>query len=344
MRAPPASGAQDHLRYVPANVPSDREHLVAVLAHDGIASFELGVAVEVFALPRPELRTPWWYAFALCAERPGRLHAVGGFGLDVEHGLDTLASADTIVLPGTPDPHADPAPEVVDALRSAHARGARIMSICSGAFVLAASGLLDGRDATTHWMYAGLLAERYPAVRVDPRVLYVDGGDVLTSAGTAAGIDLCLHVVRRDHGAEIANRVARRMVVSPHRTGDQAQFVEAPLPARPHDDPISAVMAWALERLDERLEVADLAAAAHLSPRTLTRRFAEATGTSPARWLLAQRIAASVELLERTATPVEDVGALVGIPSPAAFRRHFARVMGVPPSVYRRTFRTPAAA
>ena len=319
-------------------------HRVAVLAFDGIASFELGVASEVFALPRPELDVAWWYDFALCAERPGRHRAVGGFGLDVEHGLDTLAAADTVILPGTPDPKGDPPPAVLDAVRAAHGRGARLVSICSGAFVLAATGLLDGRDATTHWMYADLLARRYPRVRVDPRVLYVDGGDVLTSAGTAAGIDLCLHLVRCDHGADVANRVARRMVVSPHRTGDQAQFVEAPVPARPYDEPVSRVMAWALEHLGERIEVADLAREAHLSPRTLTRRFAEATGRSPARWLLEQRIAASVALLESGATPVEEVGALVGIPSPAAFRRHFARVMGVPPSVYRRTFATTTAA
>jgi AraC family transcriptional activator FtrA len=323
--------------------PAAPAHLVAVHAFDGIASFELGVTAEVFALPRPELDVRWWYDFALCADRPGRLRAVGGFGLDVEHGLDTLAAADTIVLPGTPDPHGDPSPELLDALRAAHARGARLVSICSGAFVLAATGLLDGREATTHWRYADLLADRFPAVRVDPRVLYVDGGDVLTSAGTAAGIDLCLHLVRRDHGADVANRVARRMVVSPHRTGDQAQFVEAPVPRGGGDEGIAAVMAWALEHLGERIGVADLARAGHLSTRTLTRRFTDATGTSPARWLLEQRIAASVALLESTATPVEDVGALVGIPSPAAFRRHFARAMGVPPSVYRRTFAASAA-
>jgi len=319
---------------------SGRTHRVAVYAFDGIASFELGVAAEVFALARPELDVAWWYDFALCAERPGLQRAVGGFGLDVAHGLDVLARADTVIVPGTPDPKADPPPAVLEALRTAHARGARLVSICSGAFVLAAAGLLDGREATTHWLYADLLAERYPAVRVDPRVLYVDGGDVLTSAGTAAGIDLCLHLVRRDHGAGVANRIARRMVVTPHRTGDQAQFVEAPVPPRAQDDPVSAVMAWALERLGERIEVADLARTAHLSPRTLTRRFAEAIGTSPARWLLEQRIAASVALLEGRDTPVEEVGALVGLPSPAAFRRHFARTMGVPPSVYRRTFTT----
>lgn len=291
------SDPQDGVRYVPANMPPP-PHEVAVFAFDGIASFELGVAVEVFALPRPELDVAWWYGFAVCAERPGRLRAVGGFGLDVAHGLDTLAAADTVIVPGVPDPRADPPPALLDALRAAHARGARIVSICSGAFALAAAGLLDGREATTHWQYAGLLAARH--------------------------------------------RVARRMVVSPHRTGDQAQFVEAPMPARPGGDAISTVMSWALERLGERIEVADLARAAHLSPRTLTRRFAAATGTSPARWLLEQRIAAAVALLEAGDTPVEEVGALVGLPGPAAFRRHFARVMGVPPSVYRRTFAAAA--
>ena len=315
-------------------------HRVAVHAYDGIAAFELGVAVEVFALRRPELDVEHWYDFALFSETPGRLDAVGGFGLEVPHGLEALEDAGTVILLGSPDPHRDPPGELVDALRRAHARGARLVSICSGAFVLAATGLLDGRRAATHWRYAGLLAERFPAVDVDPRVLYVDAGDVLTSAGTAAGIDLCLHLVRCDHGAQIANQVARRMVVAPHRTGDQAQYVEAPLPPRDHVDPVSGVMQWALAHLDERIGVGDLARHAHLSTRSLTRRFAAATGTSPARWLLEQRIAAATELLERTDTPVEDVGAQVGIPSPAAFRRHFARVMGVPPSAYRRAFTT----
>lgn len=320
-----------------------RTHRVAVYAFDRLPAFELGVAVETFALDRPELDVDWWYELVVFGERPGRVSAIGGFGVDVPHGLEALETAQTILLPGTPDVHGEPPEPVLDALRAAHARGARLVSICSGAFVLAATGVLDGRRAATHWRYAELLARRYPAVEVDDRVLYVDGDDVLTSAGTAAGIDLCLHLVRRDHGADVANQVARRMVVAPHRTGDQAQFVDAPLPPRPHDDPIATVMEWALERLDERIGVPDLARAAHLSTRTLTRRFAEATGVSPARWLLEQRIAAGAALLERTDTPVEDVGALVGIPSPAAFRRHFARTMGVSPSAYRRAFAARAA-
>ena len=207
-------------------------HRVTVLAYEGLAPFELGVAAEVFALPRPELETESWYSFSVFAERPGVLPALGGFGLAVEHGLEELRRADTIVLPGSPDVHGDPSPRLVAALRAAHARGARLVSICSGAFVLAATGLLDGQRAATHWRYAELLARRYPRVEVVADELYVDGGRVLTSAGTAAGIDLCLHLVRSDHGAAIANQVARRMVMAPQRDGGQAQFIELPVPRR----------------------------------------------------------------------------------------------------------------
>lgn len=322
-----------------------RRHRVAVLAYAGMAPFELGVVVEVFGLPRPELDVPW-YELEVCAERPGpALDAVGGFALVARHGLDRLASADTVIVPGQPV-HEPVSDALVAALRTAHARGARIVSICSGAFALAAAGLLDGRAAATHWRYADELQRRHPEIRVDRDVLYVDEGDVLTSAGSAAGIDLCLHLVRRDHGAAIANHVARRLVVAPHRDGGQAQFVERPVPMPQSLDGASAVartMEWALGRLDERLTLDDLAAHAHLSPRSFTRHFRRATGTSPAQWLLAQRIQASLPLLEDSDLPVEQVGAAVGIPSPAAFRRHFARAMGVAPAAYRRTFRRRAA-
>ena len=228
-------------------------HRVAALAFEGLAPFELGVAAEIFALERPELDVPWWYSFAVCAERPGPFKAVGGFDLVASHGLDTLVAADTVIVLGCPDVLGDPSQELVDALRAAHGNGARLVSICSGAFTLAATGLLDGREATTHWRYAGLLQRRFPNVRVNAGVLYVDCGDVLTSAGTAAGIDLCLHIVRRDHGAQIANRVARRMVVAGHREGGQAQFVEAPVPERIIDDPIGRATQWAFEHLVEPL-------------------------------------------------------------------------------------------
>ncbi len=318
-----------------------RRHLVAVLGFDGMAPFELGVAAEVFALPRPELEVEWWYSFALCAERPGRLRAIGGFTIDAPHGLRTLARADTIVLPGTADVRGNPSAAVLAALRRAHRRSTRIVSICSGAFVLAAAGILDGRRAATHWRYADLLQARFPAVRVDDGVLYVDDGDVITSAGTAAGIDACLHVIRTDHGAEIANRVARRMVVAPHRDGGQAQFIEQPL-ARFDDDPITTVIAGARTRLDQPLSVADLAALAHLSSRQFARRFKTATGTSPARWLITQRIDASLPLLEADTRGVEDIGRAVGFRSPAAYRKHFREMMGLSPNAWRQRFRRTA--
>ena len=316
----------------------NRAHRVTVLAYDGLAPFELGVAAEVFALPRPELDVDWWYDFSVCAERPGVLPALGGFGLAVDRGLDELARADTVILPGAADVHGDPPGPLVDALLAAHARGARLVSICSGAFVLASTGLLDGRQAATHWRYAPLLARRYPRVRVRSDVLYVDGEDVLTSAGTAAGIDLCLHLVRRDHGADVANRVARRMVVAAHRDGGQAQFVDQPVPSRPDDDPIAGAMDWALGRLPERIGVDDLARHAHLSPRQFSRRFRAATGASPAAWLLRRRLDAALPLLESSHEPVERVAARVGFPTPAAFRRHFTRAYGVAPSHWRRNF------
>lgn len=317
-----------------------RTHRVAVLVFDGLASFDLGIAAEVFAAERPELEVAWWYSFAVCAERPGPVRAVGGFELAARSGLEALADADTVILPGCPDVRADPSPDLVDALRRAHERGARLVSICSGAFTLAAAGLLDGREAATHWLYAELLQERFPRVRVNPGVLYVDGGDVLTSAGTAAGIDLCLHLIRRDHGAGIANRIARQMVVAAHRDGGQAQFVEAPVPRRVDDDPVADTVTWALDHLGAPITVAGLARCAHLSPRQFSRRFRAATGTAPGEWLLRQRLDASLTLLESSDAGIEEIGQLVGLPSPAGFRRHFRDAFGVPPSAYRRNFRS----
>ena len=317
-----------------------RNHRVAVLGFDGMAPFELGVAAEVFALPRPELDVDWWYTFSLCAEKPGPLRAVGGFTIAAPHGLHTLARADTIIVPGTGDVHSDPSVVVLQTLRRAHARGARLVSICSGAFVLAATGLLDGLVAATHWRYAPLLQARFPRVRVDANVLYVQNDRILTSAGSAAGIDACLHVVRLDHGADVANRVARRMVVPPHREGGQMQFVEQPVARTLADDPVTSAMARALEQLPERISVDELARVAHLSPRQFARRFRAATGTSPARWLINRRVDASLPLLERDSRGVEEVGRMVGFATPAAFRRHFRDRVGLSPSTYRRRFRT----
>lgn len=246
---------------------------VSVLAYEGMSAFETGIVTEVFGLPRPEFDVGW-YELTVCAETPGAVRLVGGATLHTGHGLDAFAAAGTLIVPGVADVHADPSPALTDALRAAHRRGARIVSICSGAFALAGAGLLDGRRATTHWRYADLLARRHPAVRVDPDVLYVDDGDILTSAGSAAGLDLCVHLVRRDHGPTIANAVARRLVVPPHREGGQAQFIEAPVPGDPEDDRLAASMSWALANLSAPITVDRLARRAHMSARTYLRHFA----------------------------------------------------------------------
>jgi AraC family transcriptional activator FtrA len=313
---------------------------VSVLAYEGMSVFEIGIVTEVFGLPRPEFDRPW-YELAVCAERPGApVRVVGGASLRTPYGLEELAAAETVIVPGVPDVSADPSPDLVAALRRAHARGARIMSICSGAFALAGAGLLDGRPATTHWRYAERFRRRHPGVRLDPDVLYIDDGAVLTSAGSAAGLDLCLHVVRRDHGAAIANAVARRLVVQPHRDGGQAQFIEAPVPADPADDRVARSMTWALERLAAAITVDVLAGRAHMSARTYLRHFARATGTTPIRWLVHQRIQASLALLETTGTPIEKVAAAVGFDSAVTYRHHFGRLMQTSPSAYRRAFRS----
>ncbi|MEV4808342.1 helix-turn-helix domain-containing protein [Micromonospora avicenniae] len=311
---------------------------VAVLAYPGMSVFETGIVTEVFGLPRPELDVDW-YDLRVCAEQPGPVPVVGGATLDTPYGLDVLAQARTVIVPGVPDVTADPSPELVAALRRAHRGGARIVSICSGAFALAGAGLLDGRRATTHWQYADLLARRYPAVRVHPDVLYLDEGELLTSAGSAAGLDLCVHLVRRDHGAAIANAVARRLVILPHRDGGQAQFIEAPVPPDPGDDRIAGSLTWALAHLTEPLTVARLAGQAHMSTRTYLRHFARAVGTSPIRWLIDQRVRASLALLETTDVPVEEIAAVVGFDSPVTYRHHFGRAMRTSPSAYRRAFR-----
>jgi AraC family transcriptional activator FtrA len=275
----------------------------------------------------------------VCAERPGPLRAVGGATLGVAYGLRAFAAADTVVVVGVPDVRAAISLVLVAALRRAHRRGARLVSICSGAFALAGAGLLDGRRAATHWRYADVLRRRFPLVRVDADVLYVDDGDVLTSAGSAAGLDLCLHIVRADHGATVANAVARRLVIPPHRDGGQAQFIPAPVPPDAEDDRVAESMTRALTRLHEPLTVATLAGRVHMSARTYLRRFRDSSGTSPMRWLIHQRVQASLPMLEHTAAPIEEVAAAVGFASPVTFRHHFGRAMRTSPSAYRATFR-----
>ncbi|MGW5718086.1 helix-turn-helix domain-containing protein [Amycolatopsis sp. NPDC003865] len=303
-------------------------HAVALAATDGMLSFELTIASEVFGDdPR--------YDFAVCGSAPVR---VGRFLLDPDDGLDRLARAGTVLVPGWADVDADPPADLIAAVRAAHAAGARVASLCTGAFVLAAAGLLDGRRATTHWAHTDVLAARFPRVTVDPDVLYVDNGSVLTSAGKAAAMDLCLHLVRADHGPAAANAVARRLVVPPHRAGGQAQYVATPVPAR-DDHPLAALLPWITARLDQPLTVADLARKAKVSTRHLTRHFHAATGTTPLRWLLTQRIRRAQELLEKTDSPVEKIAASVGMGTATTLRRHFTRTVGVPPDTYRRTFR-----
>ncbi|MDX3230147.1 helix-turn-helix domain-containing protein [Streptomyces sp. ME19-01-6] len=323
---------------------------IAVAVTEGMPAFELALVCHVFGTDRTEIPDSW-YELKLCAIGPaeggtgGLVAARSWFAAQTPYGVEELVNADTVMVPASADVHGDPPGELIDALREAHRRGARLVSLCTGAFTLAATGLLDGRTAATHWMHARLLAERYPAVLVDPSVLYVDHGDVVTGAGSTAGIDVCLHLVREDFGSEAANTLARQLVAPAHRPGGQAQYIEAPLPERT-DDSLAPLLHWAAERLHTPLTVADLARRAHTSPRTLARRFHAATGTTPLRWLQAQRIARARELLEGGDLPVDRVAELCGLGTAANLRRHFTRAVGVPPHDYRRAFhaRRPAAA
>ncbi|WP_327130676.1 helix-turn-helix domain-containing protein [Streptomyces sp. NBC_01343] len=312
--------------------------LVALAVTPGVPHFELAAACDVFGVDRSDLADPW-YEFVLCG--PPSVPVGGRFRVEPDAGLDRLVQADTVIVPACADLDADPPAELVGAVRAAHEAGARVASLCTGAFVLAAAGLLDGRRATTHWLHAAALAAKYPRVDVDPDVLYVDDGSVLTSAGKAAAMDLCLHLVRLDHGSAVANQVARRLVVPPHRAGGQAQFVTTPVP-EPRDHPLDALLAWTMERLDQPLTVEDLARRASMSSRHLARVFTEVTGTTPLRWLLTQRIHRAQELLETTDETVGTIATATGMGTDATLRRHFNRTVGVPPDAYRRTFRTAA--
>jgi AraC family transcriptional activator FtrA len=310
--------------------------LVAILAYDGLCTFEFGIAVEIFGLARPEFDFPW-YSHQIAAVDQGPMRAMGGIQVLADGGLELLEQARTIIIPGWRDRTAAVPDVLLAALRQAHARGARLLSICSGVFVLAATGLLDGRSATTHWRYTHELAERFPNILVDPDVLYVDSGQLITSAGSAAGIDACLHLVTRDFGTQVANSVARRLVMSPQRTGGQAQFIPTPVSPTPRSD-LSRVMQWARERLHEPLEVRDLASEAAMSERTFLRRFTEASGQSPKTWLQHERLGRARELLESTDQNTEQIALRCGYRSVESFRVAFRSVVGVPPSVYRERF------
>ncbi|MFF8727110.1 GlxA family transcriptional regulator [Streptomyces sp. NPDC015171] len=308
-------------------------HRVAVLALDGVLPLDLGIPTQVFtSVPGAP------YAMTLCGREPGPVPTTAGFDLAVTAGLEALRHADTVVVPGYAPHLAEPAPAVLRALAGHHERGGRLVSICTGAFALAAAGVLDGRTATTHWRFAGELAARYPRIEVDPRVLYVDEGRVLTSAGVAAGMDLCLHLVRRDLGAATANEVARTLVAAPHRDGGQAQYIRRPLAAAGDGTTLAATRTWALARLHEPLTVRGLAAHAHLAQRTFARRFVAETGTTPLRWLLTARLDRARELLESTELGVDRVAEQSGLGSPSNLRLHFRRALGTSPTAYRATF------
>ncbi|MEU6387768.1 helix-turn-helix domain-containing protein [Streptomyces sp. NPDC046939] len=312
-------------------------HIVAVLALDHVIPFDLSTPIEVFTRTRLPDGRPG-YQVRVCAERE-EVDA-GTFTLRAHRGLDGLNGADTIIVPGTSAPTAPLSPAVRDALRSAAAQGTRIASICAGTFPLAATGLLDGLRATTHWIAADLLAATYPAVKVDPDVLYVDNGQLLTSAGAAAGLDLCLHMIRRDYGSAVAADAARLSVMPLEREGGQAQFIvhdHTPSPA-PQGASFEPLLDWLRDHLDSELSLADIAARAGVSTRTLMRRFREQTGTTPLQWLHRARIRQAQHLLETTGHPVERIAAQVGFGSPTAFRDRFKRTTGVSPQTYRKTF------
>jgi transcriptional regulator GlxA family with amidase domain len=309
---------------------------VAVLAYDGVTTFGLGVTAEVFGCDRSAEGLPR-YDYALAAAQPGLIRTDVGLPVLVEAGLDRLSSADLAVVVCWDDVGARPPEPVLEALRTVVGRGGRVLSQCTGAFVLAAAGLLDGRQATTHWKYASRLASRYPQIQVDPAVLYVDEGQVITSAGTAAGIDACLHVVRREHGAAVANQIARHMVVAPHRDGGQAQFVPVPVDIADSQTDLGTLSDWVLGHLHQPVTVADLSRRVHMSQRTFARWFAAHTGTTPHQWLTSQRLIKAQELLERTDRGIEQVAADCGL-TPLMLRRHFARRWAVTPQAYRRRF------
>lgn len=321
------------------NTGRDLRH-VATLAYDGLGTFEFGIVVEVFGLARSGLGVPW-YRFEACTLERAPIRAAGGILLQAPGGLRSLARAGTIVIPGW-KLDGPPAPQnLLRALRSAHADGARLVSICSGVFLLAQTGLLDGKRVAAHWRHADRFAARFPNVRPDRDVLYVDEGSILTSAGSAAGIDLCLHIVRLDYGAEIANQIARRLVMLPHRDGGQAQYIEEPIRA-PAAGGLAPVLDWAVANLHRALRIQDLARKAAMSERTFARQFRLQTGTTPHQWLAHQRLLAAQRSLERTSDSIDRIAEAVGLESAATLRLHFHRVLGTTPTAYRRRFTTVA--
>jgi transcriptional regulator GlxA family with amidase domain len=315
-----------------------RNHRVAVLVLEGAKPLDVGIPAQIFST-----RQSMPYEVRVCGAAPGPVTGGDGLSYHVADGLEAFDWAETIFIPGYRHPdREDPPPAVVDGLRAAHDRGARLAAISTGAFALAATGLLDGRRATTHWHYTRALRARHPLVNVDENVLFVDEGSVLTSAGAASGIDLCLHLVRRDHGVALSNHVARRLVAAPYRSGGQAQYVPRSVP-----EPLGEVFAdtreWALGRLEQPIGLGDLARQANVSPRTFSRRFVEDTGYTPMQWILRARVDLARELLERTDLGVEQIADNVGLGTGANLRLHFHRILGTSPTEYRHTFAHPEA-
>lgn len=313
-------------------------HTIVVIAFEGVSPFHLSVPCIVFGDDILKLGEPR-YRLLICGEKIGPVRTLSGFNINVEHDFSLLAEADTVIVPAWRDPH-ERAPKVLtQALQAAHANGSRIVGLCLGTFVLAEAGLLDGRTVSTHWAWAIEFEQGYPQVILNQDALYIDDGDILTSAGTAAAIDCCLHIVRNDYGAEIANRIARRLVVAPHRHGGQAQYIEMPLPATDDKDHLGATITWAIEHLDEALSLERLADHAGMSLRSFTRHFRKKTGTTVTQWLLNHRLAVAQRLLETTSCPIDNVAEMAGFGSAVSLRQNFSRAFSISPANYRRQFK-----
>lgn len=315
-----------------------RANTIAVIAFNGISPFHLSVPCAIFGEDRTNAGIPK-FELLVCAAEDGALQTTAGFSIETHHDLNDLPKASTVIVPSWRDPTELPPQALLDALRQASQHGARIVGLCLGSFVLAAAGLLDDRPATTHWLWADELARRYPRIRVNPDVLYVDDGEIITSAGTAAGIDCCLHLLRQQHGAKIANDVARRMVVPPHRQGGQAQYIQQPVRHLSTIDHFAKVLDWATGNLDKPLSLDMLAERARMSRRTFTRRFRQAMGNTVGEWLLSQRLSLSQQLLETTDSSIELIAERAGFGSTASLRQHFNHAFKISPSNYRREFR-----
>ncbi len=312
------------------------KHRVVALAYDRLCTFEFACTVEMFALERPELDVDW-YEFAVCAIEPGPIRAAGGIVISAPFAPELLETADSIIIPGWRDADEEPPAQLLEWLRAAHARGTRLCTICSGVFVLAAAGLLDGLPATTHWRYVERLKQRYPRIDVRPDDLYVDAGQIITSAGSAAGLDMLLHVIRRDHGARVGNQVAQRLVVAPHREGGQAQFLPRPM-ARGEQGRLARLMEWLRAHPEQDHSIKSMAQRAAMSPRTLQRHFQEATGLGPIEWLIHERVAVVKDLLEIDDLPLARIAQQAGFGSEESLRHHFRRLTATTPGAYRRQF------